>query len=53
MLVLRRRCERVAALCLVAVLGCEADIDMLARQVSLPSGDCEKKTFDGDVSNMT
>src|SRR5262249_31740338 len=33
-----RRGDRIAALRLVAVCGRETNIDMLARQVSLPSG---------------
>jgi hypothetical protein len=36
--VLWGRGDRITALSLVAVFSCEADIDMLAGQVSLPTG---------------
>ena len=44
--ILRGRGDRITTLRLVAILAREPNIHMLARQVSLPSGDCEKKTFD-------
>jgi hypothetical protein len=39
--VLRRRGDRVGALCLVAVLGGEADVDVLAGDLSRPAGHVE------------
>src|SRR6516164_10170515 len=44
--ILGGRGDRITALRLVAILGREPNVHMLARQVSLPSGDLEKKTFD-------
>jgi hypothetical protein len=41
-----RRCDRVAALRLVAVLGGEADVDVLARPVSGPAGHVEGDRLD-------
>src|SRR5215510_10944199 len=56
-LVFRRRSDRIAPLRLVAVLGGEPDIDMLARHVSSPAGYVKEKTlysgrFDHDFAHL-
>src|SRR5713226_7745259 len=42
-----RRGERVAALCLVAILGGQANVDMLASQMTWPSRKLEHEVADG------
>jgi hypothetical protein len=42
--VFRRRGDRITALSLVTVFGCEADIDMLAGKMSWPTGYMHKGT---------
>ena len=56
--VFRRRTDRIAALCLVAIFGGKTDIEMLARQVALPIGYVQQKTFypvrfDDDFTNVS